>query len=320
MAVEARRRAAAVVRAQESGLALVLLAICAALTFASPDFLTQGNLFILSRQISLTLIIAIGMTFVILTGGIDLSVGSVVALTSVVIGYVAIELELPIGLAIVAGLGVGVAVGLLNGALVVKTGVPSFIITLGMLGVARGVGLGTTQGATRSGFPEGFLEIGQGSTLGVPNPVFIVAALAVAAHVLLSRTAVGRHIYFVGSNEEAAALSGIRVGHIKLLVFTICATCAAFESVIETSRLSTAQPAAGTGYELAAIGAVIIGGANLFGGSGRILGTVLGAVLLGVITNGLVLVGVSAFWQQAVTGVTIIVAVTLNTYKQRAST
>ncbi len=306
-------------RMQESGLLLVLLAICVVLTVLTSDFLTHGNLFILSRQIALAMIIAIGMTFVILTGGIDLSVGSVVALSSVTIGYVAITLNAPIVLTILAGLAVGLVVGTLNGVLTVRTGVPSFIITLGMLGLARGTGLGLTQGSTKSGFDDGFLKLGQGSVAGIPYPVVIVALLAVVAHVVLSRTRLGRHIYFVGSNEEAARLSGIGVGRVKLAAFVICSLCASLEAVIETSRLSTAQPSAGTGYELAAIGAVIIGGASLFGGSGRILGTVLGAILLGVLTNGLVLVGVSAFWQQAVIGVVIIVAVTLNTLRQRST-
>jgi ribose transport system permease protein len=308
------------VHAQESGLAIALIVICVVLSVINPDFVTQGNLFILSRQVSLALIIAIGMTFVILTAGIDLSVGSVVALSSVAVGYAAVNLNLPIPLVILAGLAVGLVVGMANGVLTVRTGVPSFIVTLGMLGLVRGTGLGLTEGATKSGFDSGFIELGQGSVASIPYPVIVVAVLAVVAHFVLSRTTLGRHIYFVGSNEEAARLSGIHVGRVKVAVFVICSMCASLEAVIETSRLSAAQPAAGNGYELAAIGAVIIGGASLFGGSGRVLGTVLGAILLGVLTNGLVLIGVSAFWQQAVIGVVIIVAVTLNTLKQRVAT
>ncbi len=306
--------------ARELGLIVAILFIALALHLFSANFLTGSNLFVLSRQISFVAIIAVGMTFVILTAGIDLSVGSVVALVSVVTGYTLVTLGLPVFVGIPLALGAGAIVGLVNGALVVKTGVHSFVITLGMLGIARGVALGTTSGSTTSGFDSGFLVLGQGAFLGIPIPVIIAAVVAIGAHIVLSRTTMGRHVYFVGSNEEAATLSGIRVGRIKLLVFTIASTLAALSAVIETSRLATAQPAAGTGYELIAIGAVIIGGASLMGGVGTILGTILGATLLGLVTNGLVLLGVSTFWQQAVTGAIIILAVTLNTYRQRKST
>lgn len=311
------RRIGRLLRARETGLLVTILLLCLALHLFSANFLTASNIFVLSRQISLVAIIAIGMTFVILTGGIDLSVGSVVALVSVVLGYALVALQLPIVVGVFLALAVGLAVGLVNGALVVSTGVHSFVITLGMLGIARGIATGATGGQTRSGFGPGFLELGQGSLLGIPIPVVIAAALAVAAHVLLSRTITGRHIYFVGSNEEAAALSGIKVGRIKLFVFAVASTLAALEAVIETSRLASAQPAAGVGYELIAIGAVIIGGASLMGGVGTVLGTILGATLLGLVTNGLVLLGVSTFWQQGVTGAIIILAVALNTYRQR---
>lgn len=305
--------------AREFGLIIAVLFICLTLHLFSANFLTGSNLFVLSRQISFVVIIAVGMTFVILTSGIDLSVGSVVALVSVVTGYTLVTLGMPMLLGIPLALGAGAIVGVINGMLVVKTGVHSFVITLGMLGVARGVALGATGGSTASGFDSGFLVLGQGAFIGIPIPVIVAAVVAVGAHVVLSRTTVGRHVYFVGSNEEAARLSGIKVGRIKLLVFTIASTLAALSAVMETSRLATAQPSAGAGYELIAIGAVIIGGASLMGGVGTILGTILGAILLGLVTNGLVLLGVSTFWQQAVTGAIIILAVTLNTYRQRKS-
>lgn len=306
--------------AREFGLILAVLFISLTLHLFSANFLTGSNFFVLSRQISFVVIIAVGMTFVILTSGIDLSVGSVVALVSVVTGYALVTLGMPVLLGIPLALGAGAIVGAINGVLVVRTGVHSFVITLGMLGIARGVALGATGGSTTSGFDSGFLTLGQGAFIGIPIPVIVAAVVAVGAHVVLSRTTVGRHVYFVGSNEEAARLSGIKVGRIKLLVFTIASTLAALSAILETSRLATAQPAAGQGYELIAIGAVIIGGASLMGGVGTILGTVLGAILLGLVTNGLVLLGVSTFWQQAVTGAIIILAVTLNTYRQRKST
>lgn len=306
-----------VFRARETGLAIAILALCILLTLLTPQFFSQGNFFVLSRQISLLAILAVGMSFVILIGGIDLSVGSVLALVSVVTGYVTLFLGLTFPIGILAGLGAGVVVGLTNGLLVVKTGVHPFVITLGMLGIARGIALGTTEGSTSSGFSSGFLVIGQGSLAGIPIPVIILVILAIVAHIILSRTALGRNIYFIGSNEEAAKLSGIKVQRIKVLVFVVCSTLAALSGIVLTSRLATALPSVGVGEELMAIGAVIIGGASLFGGVGTILGAVLGATLLGLVANGLVLLGISTFWQQAVTGAIIILAVAFNTYSQR---
>jgi ribose/xylose/arabinose/galactoside ABC-type transport system permease subunit len=260
-----------------------------------------------------------------LLGDIDLSVGSVVALASVVTGFVMVRLglDLPpvvlILLGILAGLLVGVVSGLFNGFLIIKTGVPAFIITLGMMGIARGIALVITKGSSISGLPTEYLSIGQGFLLGVPVPVWIMLILAVATHIFLSSTATGRYIYFTGSNKEAAALSGIPVNRIKLLVFMLASTLAAVEAVIETSRMSTAQPAAGVGYELTAIGAVIIGGASFLGGEGTILGTLLGATLLGLIANGLVLLGVSSYWQTVFSGSIIIIAVALDIWRKRRS-
>jgi ribose/xylose/arabinose/galactoside ABC-type transport system permease subunit len=304
---------------REAGIALVLLIASVGLSIARPNFFTVSNLAIVARQISLSAIIAIGMTMVILLGDIDLSVGSVVAFGSVVTGYALVRLGLPIPLGILAGLLTGVLVGLVTGTIIIRTGVPSFIVTLGMMGIARGAALVITKGSTISGLPSAFLVLGQGYFLGVPVPVWILIVLAIVAHIFLSRTTIGRNIYFIGSNQEAALLSGINVSRIKLLVFTLAATLAALESVIETARMSTAQPAAGVGYELTAIGAVIIGGASLFGGEGTILGTILGATLLGLITNGLIMLGVSAYWQQVFSGSIIILAVTLDMWRQRRS-
>ena len=307
-------------RARETGIALVVIIIMTGLTLATPNFLTPGNLAIVARQISLSAIIAIGMTFVILSGGIDLSVGSVVAFASVVTGFALVNLQLPIWLSILFGLATGALVGMANGMLVIKTKVPPFIITLGMMGLARGAALVITKGSTISGLPPAFLKIGQGYVGGlVPIPVIIMLVLAVSAHIFLSRTTLGRRIYFIGSNEEAALLSGINVNRIKVTIFTLCATLAATEAVIETARMSTAQPASGVAYELTAIGAVIIGGASMLGGEGTILGTILGATLLGLITNGLILLGVSAYWQQVFSGAIIILAVALDTWRRQRS-
>ncbi|MHC1781770.1 MAG: ABC transporter permease [Anaerolineaceae bacterium] len=305
-------------RAREAGIAMVVIVMMAFLSLSTPYFLTTGNLAILARQIALSAIIAMGMTLVILMGGIDLSVGSVVSITSVMVGVVMVTMNMPIWIAVMASVLVGVIIGIINGMLIVKTKVPPFIITLGMMGLARGAALVITKGSTISGLPSEFLALGQGFVFGnIPIPVIIALALATIMHIGLSRTTFGRRIYLVGSNEDAARLSGINVNRMKVLIFMLCSALASVEAVIETSRMSTAQPASGVGYELTAIGAVIIGGASMLGGEGTILGTLLGAVLLGLITNGLIMLGVSAYWQQVFSGTIIILAVALDTWRRK---
>ncbi len=305
-------------RARETGIAVVVILMIVFLSLSTDTFFTPGNLAVVARQISLSAIIAMGMTLVILMGGIDLSVGSVVSITSVMIGLVMVRMNMPIWLSILIGLLVGMMVGLINGTLIVKTRVPPFIITLGMMGLARGAALVITKGSSISGFPTGYLPIGQGFAFKlIPIPVIIAIVLAIIVHFILSRTTFGRRIYLIGSNEEAALLSGINVNRMKVAVFTICSFLAAVEAVIETSRMSTGQPASGVGYELTAIGSVIIGGASMLGGEGTILGTMLGAILLGLITNGLILLGISAYWQQVFSGTIIILAVALDTWRRR---
>jgi ribose/xylose/arabinose/galactoside ABC-type transport system permease subunit len=246
------------------------------------------------------------------SGAINLSVGSVVALVSVTVGQLMVTAGLPPVLATIGALVVGALVGVFNGAVVAYTRIPSFVVTLGMLAMASGLALGITQGQTISGFPQGFLVIGQGSTLGVPNPVWPAAVAAVVAQLVLARTTFGRHVYLLGSNEQAALLSGIAVRRTKILIFMVASTLAACAAIVETAGLTVGQVSAGAGYELAAIGAVVIGGASLFGGEGSILGTVLGTTLLGLILNGLILLGISAYWQQVFSGAVIILAVALN--------
>lgn len=312
-----KQRVRRIFGAREAGLAAVLLLLVLFLAWRSPYFLTQSNLTVVSRQLALSLLIAIGMTFVILAGQIDLSVGSVVALVSVLTGMFMVNMGLPVPVSILLALLVGSAVGAVNGTIFANTKIPSFVVTLGMLAVARGLALGITEGSTISGLPDGFLTLGQGSWLGVPIPVWIAAVVALVAHVVLQRTIFGRHVYFLGSNEDAAVLSGIRVRRVKIAIFTIASTLAALEAVIETARLSVGQPSAGSGYELAAIGAVVIGGANLFGGEGSILGTILGSTLLALIQNGLILLGISAYWQQVFSGAIIVLAVGLNMWRRQ---
>ena len=305
-----------IVGAREATLAGVVVLLVIYLSFASPYFLTAGNLTVVGRQIALALIISVGMTFVILIGGIDLSVGSAVALVSVLTGEFMVTMGIPPVLAILFALAGGAIVGLVNGIINAYVGIPSFVVTLGMLAVARGLSLGITGGSTISGFPAGFLFLGQGAFLGIPIPVWVAVVIAIIAHIVLTRTTFGRHIYFVGSNEEAAKLSGIRVRRVKIAVFMISASLASVSGILETARLSVGQPAAGNGYELLAIGAAVIGGASLFGGVGGILGTALGTSLLLLIQNALILLGISAYWQQVFSGVIIVAAVALNMWRR----
>ncbi|WP_104081281.1 ABC transporter permease [Cryobacterium sp. Y11] len=306
-----------IVTARESTLAAVVILLVVYLSWASPYFFTSGNLTVVGRQIGLALIISVGMTFVILIGGIDLSVGSVVAFVSVLTGVFIVNLGMSPIVAILLALVGGAVVGLVNGSINAYMGIPSFVVTLGMLAVARGLSLGITSGSTISGFPSEFLFIGQGAYLGIPIPVWVAAIVAIAAHLVLTRTTFGRHVYFVGSNEEAAKLSGIRVRRVKISVFVIASTLAAVSGILETARLSVGQPAAGNGYELLAIGAAVIGGASLFGGVGGILGTALGTSLLLLIQNALILLGISAYWQQVFSGVIIVGAVALNMWRKQ---
>lgn len=312
-----RHRLRKIVIARESTLAAVVILLVVYLSWASPYFFTAGNLTVVGRQIGLALIISVGMTFVILIGGIDLSVGSVVALVSVLVGEFMVTLGISPIVAVILALVGGALVGLVNGSINAFMGIPSFVVTLGMLAVARGLSLGITSGSTISGFPSEFLFIGQGAYLGIPIPVWVAAIVAIAAHLVLTRTTFGRHVYFVGSNEEAATLSGIRVRRVKISVFVIASTLAAVSGILETARLSVGQPAAGNGYELLAIGAAVIGGASLFGGVGGILGTALGTSLLLLIQNALILLGISAYWQQVFSGVIIVGAVGLNMWRKQ---
>ncbi|MDN4612236.1 ABC transporter permease [Arthrobacter burdickii] len=312
-----RHHSMRVIGAREFTLAAVVVLLIIVLSFVSPFFFTPGNLTVVGRQIGLGLIISVGMTFVILIGGIDLSVGSVVALVSVLTGQFMVTIGLNPAVSVLLALLAGVAVGYVNGIINAFGGLPSFVVTLGMLAVARGLALGITSGSTISGFPESFLFLGQGQLLGIPIPIYVAAVVAIAAHVVLSRTMFGRHVYFVGSNEEAAKLSGIRVRRIKVTVFVIASTLAAVSGILETSRLSVGQPAAGSGYELVAIGAAVIGGASLFGGVGSILGTALGTTLLLLIQNALILLGISPYWQQVFSGVIIVAAVALNMWRKK---
>lgn len=285
-----------------------LAGLCLLLWALTPHFLTLTNLLNVMEQTSINAIVAIGMTYVIVSGGIDLSVGSVLALSGVVLAA-ALKAGWPAPLAIAAALGAGAGSGMVNGALIAFGRLPPFIMTLGMMSVARGAALLATDGRPISGFDRTFRSIATGHVEGVPAPIVLALAMYVVAHFVLSRTRFGRYVYGIGGNEEATRLSGVPVRFHKTMVYTVSGAASAVAAVLLTARLNTAQPIAGMMYELDAIAATVIGGSSLVGGEGTLGGTLVGALTMGVLRNGLNLLGVSPFLQQLVIGVVIIAAV-----------
>jgi len=300
------------------GILLVFVLLCVVLTFANPFFLTEQNISNVLRQTSINGILAIGMTYVILTGGIDLSVGSVLAFSSMVAASL-VSGEQPQGVfvAIMAGLGTGAALGMVNGLLVSRFGVPPFVVTLGMLSVARGLTFIYTDGTPIPNLSPAFRTIGQGFVGPVPVPVFIFAGVALLFWWVLKYTTFGRYIYAVGGNERSARTSGVNTRGVLFGAYIIAGSLAGLAGLILTARTTSALPQAGVSYELDAIAAVVIGGTSLSGGTGSVLGTVIGALIIGVINNGLDLLGVSSYYQQVIKGVIIITAVLLDVSRRR---
>ena len=304
----------------QSLIALFILGVI--ISLLSDKFLTVANGWNVLRQISVNICISVGMTLVILTRGIDLSVGSILALAgAVTAGLLKNGIELPsqnlyIGFtllgAILGGLIVGSALGWFNGWTITRFKVPPFVATLAMLTIARGLTMLYTQGFPINNLGESFDYIGTGWFLGVPLPVWISLLVILIAVFITNKTPLGRYIYAIGGNEDAARLSGININRIKMIVYAISGALAALGGLIVTARLDSAQPNAGASYELDAIAAVVIGGTSLSGGRGSVWGTVLGAVIIGVLNNGLVLLNVSPFWQQVVKGLVILLAVIID--------
>jgi ribose transport system permease protein len=303
-----------IVQSKESAIFLALVIIMAVIEFAAPKFLSASNLFLVSRQISFVAIVAFGELFVILTGGIDLSVGSIMALAGMAAAY-AMQLGIPVPAAVAAGILVGLLMGAINGALISYARIPPFIVTLGMLSFASGLVLGLTKGWPITNIPESFLPVAQGSFLSLPIPVWIAGVLAVLAHIALVYTAFGRRTYAIGGNEQATFLSGINVRRIKFVLYMLPAVAASIAGIILVARFNSAQADTGKGWELDAIAAAVIGGTSLSGGSGSVLGVIIGACIMGVIKNGLVLMRVSSFWQTAIIGIIIVLAAGLDRLK-----
>ncbi|GGW20518.1 transporter [Streptomyces libani subsp. rufus] len=301
----------------DNGALTALIVLVIALSALSGDFLTTDNLLNIGVQAAVTAILAFGVTFVIVSAGIDLSVGSVAALSATVLAWSATSHGVPVVLAVLLAVATGVVAGLVNGFLIAYGKLPPFIATLAMLSVGRGLALVISQGSPIA-FPDSVSHLGD--TLGgwLPVPVLVMVVMGLLAALVLGRTYLGRSMYAIGGNEEAARLSGLRVHRQKLAVYALSGVFAAVAGVVLAARLSSAQPQAADGYELDAIAAVVIGGASLAGGTGKASGTLIGALILAVLRNGLNLLSVSAFWQQVVIGVVIALAVLLDTVRRKA--
>ncbi|MFV0333247.1 MAG: ABC transporter permease [Tropicimonas sp.] len=286
-----------------------LIVVSALMGFASENFFTVSNILNVLRQVSIIGILAVGMTFVILTGGIDLSVGAVMALSGTICAGLIVHMGMPGVVGLLAGILVGIGFGLFNGALVAWGRMPAIIVTLATMGIARGVGLIYSGGYPISGLPSWLSWFGVGRVGIVPVPVIIMFVIYAAAWVLLQRTPFGRHVYSIGGNETAARLSGVKTQWIKLAIYSISGLTSALAAVVLTGRLMSGQPNAGIGFELDAIAAVVLGGTAIAGGRGLILGTLIGAVLLGILNNGLNLMGINPYLQDVIKGFIILLAI-----------
>ncbi|GGF73491.1 sugar ABC transporter permease [Paracoccus acridae] len=306
--------------AQRYGILIALAVLCVVLSLVSDNFLTSRNIINVLRQTSINGILAIGMTFVILTRGIDLSVGSVVAMAGVVSASFATTSAVgfipgaPYVAAVPLAVGVltGIALGALSGLAVARFAVPAFVATLGMLSAARGLTLIYSGGRPIPALTDGYRWIGTGDIAGIPVPIILFGLVFALSHFVLTRTRFGRHVYAVGGNPHAAKVSGLPVRRIRFLVYVISGGLAAIAGMILTARTGSALPQAGVAYELDAIAAVVIGGTSLAGGIGRVTGTVIGALLIGVMNNGLDLLGVESYYQQVIKGGLIVAAVMLD--------
>jgi ribose transport system permease protein len=293
-----------------------LIALFIALTIATPHFLTVVNLSSVARQTAVINIMALGMTLVIITGGIDLSVGSILGISGL-FGCMAIQSGQPIPLAICTGIGTGLLCGFLNGLMITQLRINPFIVTLGTLEAYRGLALVVSKGLPVHGLPDPFSFLGDGNLLGIPFSLWVLALCAVLMHFVLENTKLGRYAFAIGSNPSAAYYAGVPINFHLTAVYTIAGMLTGLAGMIEASRLMTGQPTAGQGYELQAIAAVVIGGGSLQGGEGSVVGTLIGAFIMGLLSNGSDLLGINPYWQQVVIGAVIILAVGLDELRKR---
>lgn len=302
---------------REYGIFIAFFLICTVISIFSSQFLTVANWTIIFTQVSINSLLAFGVTFVIITGGIDLSLGSMVAVSGVLAALMSHPGDYPVIVPIIIGLFAGVIMGAFNGFVVTKSKIAPFIVTLGTMTIARGLALIFSKGRPISNLSDSFNFIGGGAIFGIPFPIIILIFVFVICIILLNKTVLGRYIYAVGGNELAARASGINVNKVKMAVYTISGLLAGLAGILLTSRVTTGQPNAGAGFELDAIAAAVIGGTSTKGGIGTIGGTFLGALLIGVINNGLDLLNVTSYYQQVVMGIIIIGAVVLDSWNQR---
>ena len=308
---------------RETGMGVALLLIVVLFAFFAPKFASFSNFTNILTQISINSAISVGMTFVILLGGIDLSVGSVLSLATIVAGMLMVNETLPTGLvvtmSVIASMLVGMACGFFNGFVTERWKVHSFIVTLGMLNIARGAALQVSNSRTFFRFPLAFNAVGSQDVFGIPIIFLIAAMLVVIGSFVLNRSVFGRLIYAIGNNEEAVRLSGHNTTKYKIAAFTICGGTVGIAAILYMLRLNISSPILGVGFELNAIAAVVIGGTSMSGGKGSLAGTFIGACIMGVLNNGLLLIGLGDFARQMVTGLVIILAVVLDTYRNRLS-
>ncbi|GAK52385.1 transporter [Candidatus Moduliflexus flocculans] len=301
---------------REAAIFIALILISLFIALMAPQFRTTKNIYLVSRQISFVAIVALGELFVILTSGIDLSVGSTVGLTGMITGL-ALAAGIPPIIALPIGVLAGVLIGIFNGAVIAYVGITPFIVTLGALSMGRGLSLVLTKGNPIIEMPSSFFFLAQSDIFGIPMPVIIAIIIAAIVHVILTYTAFGRRIYAIGGNEQATALSGVDVKKIKLMIYAICGLMAGIVGVLLVARFNSAQPATGKGWELDAIASTVIGGTSLSGGVGTVLGVLIGATIMGVIRNGLVLMQVSAYWQDFIIGGIIVLAAVVDRIKNK---
>lgn len=295
---------------------LSLIVLFVALAIASPHFLTQTNLSSVVRQTAVINIMSLGMTMIIIAGGIDLSVGAILAMSGV-LGTMAMASGAPVAAGVLIGILTGLFWGVVNGFLTTRLRIAPFIVTLGTLGIIRGLTLMITNGLPVHRVPQGFSFLGEGNLLGVPFVLWVLVVCALLTHVILEHTRLGRYAFAIGSNLEAAIYAGVPVGFDTTMVYALGGMLTGLAGMIEASRLMTGQPAAGNGYELQAIAAVVIGGGSLRGGEGSVIGTLIGAFIMGLLANGSDLLGVSPYLQQAIIGAVIILAVTVDELRKR---
>ena len=294
------------------GPAIMLMAVVAGMSIAHPDFLTISNLMTIGLQAAVRALLAIGELLVIISGGIDLSVGTAMSLSMVTMGLYVINSHGSLEIGMLIAIATGVLVGLLNGMLVAFLGLPPFIITLGMLGIAQGLALTLSSGFSMYGFPKEFDFLGGGQIIGIPVPIIILAVMALVASFIFRETKLGRYAYAIGGGEEAARRAGIPVRRFKVAIYAFCGGLVGISSIVLSSRINSAHPGIGLGYELDAIAAVVIGGASLMGGRGNVSGAIIGALTMAAIRFGLNVMAVTPFIQQIVIGVILIIAVYLD--------